>query len=76
MLGALASAWWAVPALLQGRYGADFLSFTEQPGTIWATTSLSECLRQLGFWGLYVGVGFSDLEPFLPVARRTSSAGP
>jgi hypothetical protein len=70
VLGALASAWWALPVLLQGRYGADFLSFTEQPGTIWATTSLSESLRGLGFWGLYVGVGFHDLEPFLPVARQ------
>ena len=69
LLGALASAWWALPVLLQSRYGADFLSFTEQPGTIWATTSLSESLRQLGFWGLYVPVGFHDLEPFLDVGR-------
>ena len=35
LLAAVASAWWAVPVLLQGPYGEEFLSFTEQPGTIW-----------------------------------------
>ncbi|HMJ96138.1 MAG TPA: alpha-(1-_3)-arabinofuranosyltransferase family protein, partial [Thermoleophilaceae bacterium] len=33
LLAAVASAWWAVPVLLQGPYGEEFLSFTEQPGT-------------------------------------------
>ncbi|MBX5469712.1 MAG: DUF3367 domain-containing protein [Thermoleophilaceae bacterium] len=65
---AVGSAWWAVPVLLQSRYGADFLKFTEQPGTIWGTTSLSESLRLLGFWVTYVGVGFGPLEPYLSVA--------
>ncbi|MEA2448685.1 MAG: arabinofuranan 3-O-arabinosyltransferase, partial [Thermoleophilaceae bacterium] len=69
LLGALASAWWAIPVLLQSRYGADFLSFTEQPGTIWATTSLSEGLRELGFWGMYVGAGFGHQEPFISTAH-------
>ena len=27
------------------RYGVDFLQFTEQPGTIWATNSAAEALR-------------------------------
>ncbi len=62
------SIWWIVPVLLQARYGADFLSFTEQPGTIWGTTSMSESLRLLGFWVLYAGVGFGASEPFLAVA--------
>jgi hypothetical protein len=66
LLAAVASAWWAVPVLLQGPYGEEFLSFTEQPGTIWGTSSLSESLRLLGFWVMYVGVGFGVTEPFLP----------
>jgi arabinofuranan 3-O-arabinosyltransferase len=65
LLAALASAWWAVPVLLQGPYGEEFLSFTEQPGTIWGTSSLSESIRLLGFWVMYVGVGFGVTEPFL-----------
>src|SRR5439155_20845040 len=36
------SLWWIVPALTQARYGVDFLKFTEQPGTIWGTTSVTE----------------------------------
>src|SRR4051812_4067601 len=42
---AFASAWWVVPLLVQSAYGVDFLRFTEQPGTIWSTTSLPESLR-------------------------------
>src|SRR5947208_2430876 len=41
----VASLWWAAPVLVQALYGIDFLKFTEQPGTIWATTSVSETLR-------------------------------
>jgi hypothetical protein len=66
LLAAIASAWWAVPVLLQGPYGEEFLSFTEQPGTIWGTASLSESIRLLGFWVMYVGVGFGVTESFLP----------
>ena len=51
---ALVSAWWIVPLLVQGRYGVDFLTFTEQPGTIWSTTSLSESLRLMGYWVSYL----------------------
>ncbi len=51
------SLWWIVPVLLQGRYGADFISFTEQPATILATNSLAESLRLLGYWPVYVEIG-------------------
>ncbi len=37
----LVSAWWVMPLLVQSRFGVDFLRFTEQPGTIWSTTSLA-----------------------------------
>ena len=39
------------------RYGLDFLPFTEQPGAIWATTSITESLRLMGYWLSYLGVG-------------------
>jgi arabinofuranan 3-O-arabinosyltransferase len=61
----VASAWWAIPAVLQSRYGADFLSYTEQPSAIWGTPSMSESLRLLGFWLMYIGVGG---EPVMSVA--------
>ena len=59
------SLWWIAPLLVQGRYGVDFLAFTEQPGTIWSTTSLSESLRLMGYWVSYLGVGYSGtLRPY------------
>ncbi len=62
---AVVSAWWIAPLLVQGRYGVDFLAFTEQPGTIWSTTSLSESLRLMGYWVSYLGVGYSGtLRPY------------
>src|SRR3954467_11163751 len=50
-----ASAWWVVPLLVQSAYGVDFLRFTEQPGTIWSTTSLPARLRLMGYWVSYLG---------------------
>ena len=62
---ALANAWWVVPLLVHARFGVDFLPFTEQPGTIWQTTSITESLRLTGFWTSYIGVGYGgELRPF------------
>lgn len=63
LLGVLASLWWIVPVLASVRYGVDFLKFTEQPSTIWATNSATESLRLMGFWNSYSGVGFGVLRP-------------
>jgi arabinofuranan 3-O-arabinosyltransferase len=57
-LGVLASLWWIVPLMVHARYGIDFLQFTEQPRTIWATNSAPEALRLMAYWTSYVGVGF------------------
>ena len=57
LCAAVGSAWWAVPLLIQSRYGTDFLSFTELPSSVWATPSLSESFRLLGYWPLYLGLG-------------------
>src|SRR3954451_7179760 len=62
---AIAQAWWVIPVLVQARGAPSFLPFSEQPGTIWSTTSLSESLRLMGFWTSYVGVGYGGvLRPF------------
>ena len=63
-LGLLASLWWIVPLLVHVSYGIDFLQFTEQPSTIWATNSLTESLRLMGYWTSYIGVGFGLTRPF------------
>ncbi len=61
----VAQAWWIVPVLVAAAYGTGFLPFTEQPGSIWGTTSLSESLRLMGFWTSYIGVGYGGrLVPF------------
>jgi hypothetical protein len=56
----LLSLWWIAPVLVQASYGIDFLQFTEQPGTIWQTGSLSESLRVMGYWISYLGVGYGS----------------
>ena len=58
LLTALGAVWWVIPTLVQARHGVDFLRFTEQPGTIWSTTSLPESLRLMGYWISYLGVGY------------------
>ena len=58
-LAAFASLWWVAAVLVHARYGLDFLPYTEQPGTIWSTTSMPESLRLLGFWTSYIGVGYT-----------------
>jgi arabinofuranan 3-O-arabinosyltransferase len=58
-VAALASLWWMAAVLVHAHYGLDFLPYTEQPGTIWSTTSMPESLRLLGFWTSYIGVGYT-----------------
>ena len=36
----------------------DFLQFTEQPRTIWATNNAAEALRLMAYWTSYTGFGF------------------
>jgi hypothetical protein len=62
---AAASLWWVVPVLVHAAHGLDFLRFTEQAGSIWNTTSLTESLRLMGYWPSYLGVGYGDeLRPY------------
>ncbi len=64
-IGLATSLWWLAAVMVHAHYGVDFLPFTEQPGTIWSTTSISESLRGLGFWTSYIGIGYTGLQrPF------------
>jgi hypothetical protein len=58
VLSVLASLWWIVPLMLYGRYGVDFLQFTEQPRAIWHTNAAPEALRLMGYWTSYASLGF------------------
>lgn len=46
----LAIAWWAGPLVVQGRYGFEFVSFTETAAVTTSTTSALEILRGAGYW--------------------------
>ena len=62
------------PLLVHVQYGIDFLQFTEQPGTIWGTNSITESLRLMGYWTSYIGVGFGVTPAVTsPTAARCSS---
>ena len=52
-----ATAWWAVPLLLQGRYSFNFLPFVEQAATTTKTMSTSAFLRGAGNWTAYFDLG-------------------
>jgi arabinofuranan 3-O-arabinosyltransferase len=76
-LTALASLWWVIPAYVQSSYGIDFLHFTEQPGTVWGTTSVTESLRLMSFWLSYVGIGFAGRAiPYFDDSRTLLFSAP
>src|SRR5580700_9696809 len=59
---AMATAWWALPLLLQGRYAFNFLPYIEQSATTTGTTSAAATLRGAGNWTAYLNLG----TPWLP----------
>jgi hypothetical protein len=54
------SVWWLVPVAVHAALGINFLPFTESAGAIWATTSVPESLRLMGYWLSYLGAGFGE----------------
>jgi arabinofuranan 3-O-arabinosyltransferase len=58
-----ATAWWAIPLLLQGRYSFNFLPYIEQASTTTKTMSAAASLRGTGTWTAYLELGGS---PWLP----------
>ncbi len=53
----LATTWWVVPLVLQGRYGLPFADYTETASITTATTSAVEVLRGTSNWVGYLVVG-------------------
>ncbi len=58
----LATAWWALPLLLQGKYAFNFLPYIEQAVTTTGTMSAAATLRGAGNWTAYLNLG----APWLP----------
>jgi len=58
----LATAWWVLPLLLQGKYAFNFLPYVEQAGTTTRTVSAATALRGAGNWTAYLNFG----TPWLP----------
>jgi arabinofuranan 3-O-arabinosyltransferase len=58
----MATAWWALPLLLQGRYAFNFLPYIEQSATTTGTVSADATLRGAGNWTAYLNLG----TPWLP----------
>jgi arabinofuranan 3-O-arabinosyltransferase len=59
----LASAWWAVPLLLLGRYSSPFLGYIETAAVTTAPTTLVNTLRGASHWVAYLSV---DGQPVWP----------
>ncbi|MGH3255969.1 MAG: alpha-(1-_3)-arabinofuranosyltransferase domain-containing protein [Streptosporangiaceae bacterium] len=53
----LATAWWALPLLLQGKYAFNFLPYVEQAVTTTGTMSAAAALRGAGNWTAYLNLG-------------------
>ena len=51
------SLWWAVMVVVQGRYGADVLAFSETLRDVSNTATSTEVWRGLGYWLFYVRTG-------------------
>jgi arabinofuranan 3-O-arabinosyltransferase len=58
----MATAWWALPLLLQGKYAFNFLPYIEQAPTTTGTMSAAATLRGAGNWTAYLNLG----TPWLP----------
>src|SRR6516225_2190703 len=59
---AMATAWWALPLLLQGKYAFNFLPYVEQASATTGTESAAAALRGAGNWTAYLNLG----TPWLP----------
>ena len=59
---AMATGWWVLPLLLQGRYAFNFLPYVEQAITTTGSMSAAATLRGAGNWTAYLNLG----TPWLP----------
>lgn len=57
VLSALCSTWWMSMLVIQSRYGADVLSYSETLEAVSSTSTSFEVLRGMGYWLNYVVSG-------------------
>nr|MDT0666907.1 alpha-(1->3)-arabinofuranosyltransferase family protein [Micromonospora sp. DSM 115978] len=62
----LATAWWILALLIQGRYGLNFLPYTETAETTTSTASVAEALRGTTDWMAYLRLP----SPWVPAATE------
>lgn len=53
-LSVATSLWWMVMVVLQGRYGADVLAYSETLDVVSYSSTSTEALRSMGYWLAYV----------------------
>lgn len=53
------SLWWIAMLVIQGRYGADVLAYSESLESVSFTSTSTEVGRGLGYWLFYVRDGFA-----------------
>jgi arabinofuranan 3-O-arabinosyltransferase len=67
---ALATSWWVIPLLIQGKYGVSILPYTESAATTTATTGLSNVLRGSASWVPYLAF---NAQPWWPLGYQIST---
>jgi len=59
LLSMLVSLWWIVMLMIQGRYGADVLAYSESLESVSFTSTSTEVVRGLGYWLFYIRDAFA-----------------
>jgi arabinofuranan 3-O-arabinosyltransferase len=59
----LAVLWWLIPLLFLGKYGFNFLPYTEQSAVTTGTMSAAASLQGIGDWVSYLKVGGINWDP-------------
>lgn len=58
LLSTVVSLWWIAMLVVQGRYGADVLAYSESLAAVSFTSTSTEVVRGLGYWLFYIRDGF------------------
>jgi arabinofuranan 3-O-arabinosyltransferase len=58
LASAAVSLWWIAMLVVQGRYGADVLAYSESLESVSFTSTSTEVLRGLGYWLFYIRDAF------------------
>jgi arabinofuranan 3-O-arabinosyltransferase len=59
LLSTAVSLWWISMLVVQGRHGADVLSFSESLASVSFTSTSTEVVRGLGYWLFYIRDAFT-----------------